>query len=202
MHQNTVSPGQKEEKYPHIEMEPISQTKRELTREEISKNDATILVPSSSISPVGKDQVICTNDYNCTCESCQNKFGGLPILLQGIERKTMEERLGAQPSTSSGVPSESTDSKFPKKCLSCQYCSKSFHHKGDYNKHLRKHTKEKPFSCSVCDRKFSHTSNLQRHFRLHSGHKPFTCKNCSKSFSRKDKLDSHKKSRLCKKRST
>lgn len=201
MHQYKVSLGKKEEKDSSIKMEPISQTKREVSKEEIPKTDPKVLLPIP-VSRIENDQQICSNNYTCNCESCQSKFGGLPILLQGIERKTMEERLEAQPSTSSGTTADPVESKFPKKYLSCHYCNKTFHHKGDYNKHLRKHTKEKPFSCTVCHRKFSHTSNLQRHFRLHSGQKPFTCKNCSKSFSRKDKLDSHKKSRLCQKSST
>lgn len=200
MHTHTVSPSKKEEKVASIEMEPILQKKKDVIKVETSKTDSNVLIPTPVTSVQEEIQYICTNDYSCSCESCQNKFGGLPLLLEGIERKTMEERLGAQPSTSTGACSDSVETKLTRKSLSCQYCNKTFHHKGDYNKHLRKHTKEKPFSCSVCDRKFSHTSNLQRHLRLHSGQKPFSCKNCLKSFSRKDKLASHRKSRLCQKR--
>lgn len=136
---------------------------------------------------------VCINDYNCTCESCQNKYGSLPLLLQGIEQKCRNE-MEKSASTS---PSSPTTSSTSKKALICQYCNKTFFHKGDYNKHLRTHTREQPFLCSICDRKFAHTSNLQRHLRLHSGQKPFACQVCHKSFSRKDKLESHKKSRLC-----
>ncbi|CAG9861100.1 unnamed protein product [Phyllotreta striolata] len=132
----------------------------------------------------------CTDDYNCQCDNCQKKYGDLPILLQGIEQKTFNDKTDSQPSTSS-------HSSPSKRILTCEYCKKTFTHKGDFNKHLRKHTKEKPFSCKVCGRKFGHTSNLLRHQRLHSGEKPFTCDNCSKKFSRKDKLDCHKRSRTC-----
>ncbi|XP_023021370.2 uncharacterized protein isoform X1 [Leptinotarsa decemlineata] len=131
----------------------------------------------------------CLNDYNCKCENCQNKYGSLPILLQGIEQKSLSHKTEPQPSTSS--------QKVPKKVLTCEYCKKTFTHKGDFNKHLRKHTREKPFSCTVCNRKFAHTSNLQRHQRLHSGFKPFVCDLCNKTFSRKDKLDCHRRSRIC-----
>lgn len=195
MHQYVVSTNDKEKKGTTIEMESVLQTEREIT--EIEPKTETV---TSHTTPIEINQIVCTNDYACNCEKCLNEFGGLPILLQGIEIKTMEQRLEAQPSTSSSMSQGTIETKLPKKCLTCQYCNKTFHHKGDYNKHLRKHTKEKPFKCTICDRKFSHTSNLQRHLRLHNGQKPFSCKYCLKSFSRKDKLDSHQKSRLCKKR--
>ncbi|CAH1155087.1 unnamed protein product [Phaedon cochleariae] len=131
----------------------------------------------------------CTNDYNCKCESCQSKYGSLPVLLHGIEQKYETDKTEPQPSTSS--------QKSTRRTLSCEYCKKTFTHKGDFNKHLRKHTREKPFSCPVCGRKFAHTSNLLRHQRLHNGDKPFVCEQCDRSFSRKDKLECHKRSRMC-----
>ncbi|KAJ8954960.1 hypothetical protein NQ318_000391 [Aromia moschata] len=141
------------------------------------------------------------HDYTCQCQDCQNKYGSLPLLVQVIEQKSRLEKtenpseFDPQPSTSS---SQDADSTAPKKVLKCQYCDKNFTHKGDYNKHLRKHTKEQPFSCQICKRKFAHTSNLQRHYRLHSGQRPFVCNYCDKSFSRKDKLECHTRSKFCK----
>lgn len=151
----------------------------------------------------GEAKETCLSDYTCQCRSCQSKYGSLPLLLQVIEQKSREEKTEQeqgpseepQPSTSS---SQESDLR-PKKVLVCQFCNKNFTHRGDYNKHLRKHTKEQPFECPVCKRKFAHTSNLQRHYRLHSGHRPFVCKSCDKTFSRKDKLECHKKSKFCKK---
>lgn len=140
---------------------------------------------------------VCTNDYNCMCEMCQSKYGSLPLLLQGIEQKSFTEKDNVQPQASTSSAQVPISLSTQKKSLICQYCNKHFNHRGDFNKHLRKHTKEQPFSCSVCDRKFAHTSNLQRHLRLHSGQKPYNCQNCYKSFSRKDKLESHKRSKLC-----
>lgn len=85
--------------------------------------------------------------------------------------------------------------------FTCQFCNKQFVHKGDFNKHLRIHTKEQPFSCNVCNLRFAHTSNLHRHLRIHSGLKPFICEKCGKAFNRNDKLQSHQKSRNCKSKS-
>lgn len=99
----------------------------------------------------------------------------------------------SSPSTSTGR----TESVIHRRVMNCEHCGKSFTHKGDLNKHLRKHTGEQPFECPVCQRKFAHTSNLARHLRVHSGDKPFHCDRCNKSFSRKDKLVMHQKTKLC-----
>ncbi|RZC38146.1 zf-H2C2 2 domain containing protein [Asbolus verrucosus] len=117
-------------------------------------------------------------------------------VIEQNEDKTEKNLDEPQPSTSHDV-SPKTSRKFMK----CVHCEKKFTHKGDLNKHMRKHTGEQPFTCSVCDRKFAHTSNLARHMRLHSGDRPFSCEICNKNFSRKDKLELHRKSKCCKKTS-
>ena len=140
-----------------------------------------------------------TDKYNCKCVNCQKKFGSLPLLVEVIEQnEDKTERNVNEP-----VPSTSREMspKSSRKLMKCTHCDKMFTHKGDYNKHLRKHTGEQPFTCSICDRKFAHTSNLARHMRLHSGDRPFTCETCQKNFSRKDKLEQHRKSKSCKKTS-
>ncbi|XP_066252688.1 zinc finger protein 583-like [Euwallacea similis] len=117
----------------------------------------------------------------------------LPVVIQQFEN---------QPSTSRGFPTqnpeEETLSRRTRKV--CHHCKKEFNHTGDFRKHLRKHTKEKPFACNQCGKMFSHTSNLHRHVRSHSGDRPYKCEFCSKEFNRKDKLDSHKRSKSCKNR--
>ncbi|KAJ8920481.1 hypothetical protein NQ315_005350 [Exocentrus adspersus] len=171
------------------------------------KLNGNMHMPSSSkdkaTSEEGKEEETCSNDYTCQCHDCQGKYGSLPLLLQVIEQKSREEKTEQtqrtseepQPSTSSSQASDLRS----RKVIVCQFCSKNFTHRGDYNKHLRKHTKEQPFECPVCKRKFAHTSNLQRHYRLHSGHRPFVCNKCDKTFSRKDKLECHMRSKFCKK---
>lgn len=137
------------------------------------------------------------HEYNCQCDKCNDKYGNLPLLVKVIEEsegESVSRDIYDQPSTSA-VQLKT------KKEITCNVCDKKFSHKGDYNKHLRKHTGEQPYKCDICFKKFSHTSNLSRHLKLHSGEKPFECGVCNKKFSRKDKLLSHQKSRLCRKKS-
>mmetsp|Transcript_9575 Transcript_9575/g.13378 ORF Transcript_9575/g.13378 Transcript_9575/m.13378 type:complete len:681 (-) Transcript_9575:653-2695(-) len=56
----------------------------------------------------------------------------------------------------------------------CGYCEKIFHKKGNWQAHLRTHTKEKPFACSACGRQFTQKSNMKRHMlKIHKIPKDF-----------------------------
>lgn len=138
-----------------------------------------------------------SHSFNCDCINCQNQRGNLPLLVEVIEKQKEIATSAIQPSEPQPSTSQQEAPKSNRKQLKCTHCEKIFTHKGDYNKHLRKHTGVQPFKCNVCDRKFALTSNLQRHLRIHSGCRPFLCEKCNKRFSRKDKLDAHLKSRFC-----
>ncbi|CAJ0547385.1 Ff.00g041390.m01.CDS01 [Fusarium sp. VM40] len=52
----------------------------------------------------------------------------------------------------------------------CETCNLPFHRKEHYQRHLRTHTKEKPFSCSECGQSFGRVDSLARHHTaLHLG---------------------------------
>ncbi|KAG5447614.1 Zinc finger Y-chromosomal protein, partial [Clonorchis sinensis] len=52
----------------------------------------------------------------------------------------------------------------------CRICGRRSKCQLDYEKHLRVHSKERPFVCNLCGRSFAQSNNLYRHHRLtHTG---------------------------------
>ncbi|KAJ5381612.1 uncharacterized protein N7496_004040 [Penicillium cataractarum] len=50
----------------------------------------------------------------------------------------------------------------------CPWCSLSFSKEEHLSRHIRSHTKEKPFGCVTCGKTFSRHDSLLRHSRVHS----------------------------------
>lgn len=102
----------------------------------------------------------------------------------------------------------------------CEICKKIFHHMGNYRKHLKIHSGERPFKCEHCDKTFmlsqhlkshiqlihlnekafqcalcgklfNHISNYKKHMRIHNGIKPFKCKICDKHFGSSSNFQTH-----------
>ena len=62
--------------------------------------------------------------------------------------------------------SRPTLSIMPQSSRTCEYCGTSYSKKEHYERHLRTHTRERPFNCARCSSKFSRRDALGRHVRI------------------------------------
>ncbi|XP_071957635.1 zinc finger protein 236-like [Antedon mediterranea] len=73
----------------------------------------------------------------------------------------------------------------------CNYCQKSFKKPSDLQRHIRIHTREKPYKCTVCERAFTVKSTLTAHMRTHTGVKEYKCHVCNKCFTTHGSMKVH-----------
>lgn len=76
----------------------------------------------------------------------------------------------------------------------CVFCDRPFEYISHLDRHIRKHSGEKPFVCALCGRRFAQKTYLTTHERTHSGERPYACIECGKSFSQKSSLNVHLRS--------
>ena len=73
----------------------------------------------------------------------------------------------------------------------CDVCEKVFRSPSHLARHMRTHTKEKPYECDVCEKRFSQSSNLTKHMRIHTNERPYECDVCEKRFRESGTLKVH-----------
>ncbi|XP_052863448.1 zinc finger protein OZF-like [Anopheles cruzii] len=75
--------------------------------------------------------------------------------------------------------------------LQCKVCLRVLSSMSHLKRHMKIHTKSKPFQCSECLRCFCRRDNLLTHIKLHSSERPCVCQLCSASFRRFENLKKH-----------
>ncbi|KAF3704440.1 Zinc finger protein 41 -like protein [Channa argus] len=108
----------------------------------------------------------------------------------GAEKHSSQSNTKADDSGSRGLQTNI------RKHYCCSLCGRTFRHAGDYKKHNRVHTGEKPYCCMVCGKSFSQSGYLTVHLRYHTGEKPFGCSHCGKSFSHSSNMKKHQQTHL------
>ncbi|XP_016842062.1 zinc finger protein 236 isoform X1 [Nasonia vitripennis] len=85
--------------------------------------------------------------------------------------------------------------RFVNNCIQyeCDFCDKTCKKPSDLMRHLRVHTRERPFKCKTCDRSFTLKSTLMTHEKLHENAGKYKCQNCDMAFNTENALRAHDK---------
>ncbi|XP_043653804.1 transcription factor Ouib [Drosophila teissieri] len=72
--------------------------------------------------------------------------------------------------------------KLDDKIYICELCGTHATSKSVFQRHMRKHTGERPFGCKDCKARFLSSGELRAHHRVHTGEQPFACRFCEKRY--------------------
>ncbi|XP_054836428.1 transcriptional repressor CTCFL [Eublepharis macularius] len=76
------------------------------------------------------------------------------------------------------------------RCDSCTFTSCSV---SSLNRHVKKHSDEKPHMCHICLKAFRTVSLLRNHVNTHTGTKPYKCSECDMAFVTSGELSRHRR---------
>ncbi|XP_018336424.1 zinc finger protein 90-like [Agrilus planipennis] len=75
----------------------------------------------------------------------------------------------------------------------CPHCDQKCATKSRYDRHIRRHTEDKPFACDLCEKKFAEKNTLNNHLLTHSNVRNFKCNHCDNEYKMKYTLKMHLK---------
>ncbi|XP_041672461.1 zinc finger and SCAN domain-containing protein 21-like [Cheilinus undulatus] len=139
---------------------------------------------------------LCNETELVFCLNQNNTEEPLGQRYNNMTRTCEEKQFVAQKNSKAGGSGLRIFQRSVRKHYCCPLCGRTFRHAGDYKKHSRVHTGEKPYCCSVCGKKFSQSGYLTVHLRYHTGEKPFRCSHCGKSFSHSSNMKKHQQTHL------
>ncbi|XP_030374365.1 transcription factor Ouib-like [Scaptodrosophila lebanonensis] len=64
----------------------------------------------------------------------------------------------------------------------CELCGLHVKAKVSFERHIRKHTGERPFPCELCTARFLSAAELRAHHLTHTGERPFPCRYCDRKY--------------------
>lgn len=82
-----------------------------------------------------------------------------------------------------------------RKPFTCQVCGQAFQNSAELTLHGKsKHIGgSKMYICNVCFHVFPNDASLERHMKRHSADKPFLCNICMRTFNRREHLENHQR---------
>ncbi|XP_062871333.1 zinc finger and BTB domain-containing protein 17 [Trichomycterus rosablanca] len=157
-----------------------------ISPQETDNGEEELLSPISEESePMSKEQVEEeVGDEEETEDPMEDDDDGAVVAMDEGEGKSL--RSGAIAERSESRPYSSIIHK-------CEDCGKKFTHTGNFRRHIRIHTGEKPFTCRDCNKAFSDPAACKAHEKTHSPLRPYSCSTCGKSYRQISLLNLHKK---------